>query len=95
MSPKWDFTSGALAGHPSAFVVAAKAGDIPAPTGPPDVDWLSLTNVSGSLATQVFRVNTVGGLPPASVRPSILIGTECVTYYEAWPVHGWLAAYHR
>ncbi|KAJ7136579.1 putative malate dehydrogenase [Mycena epipterygia] len=66
VSPKWDFTSGALAGHPNAFVVAAKAGDMPAPTGPPDVDWLSLTNVTGSLATQVFRVNTVGGLPPAS-----------------------------
>ncbi|KAJ7119948.1 putative malate dehydrogenase [Mycena crocata] len=66
LSPKWDFTSGALAGHTDAFVVAAKVGDIPAPTGPPDVDWLSLKNVSGNLATQVFRLNTVGGLPPAS-----------------------------
>ncbi|KAJ7701078.1 hypothetical protein B0H17DRAFT_924821 [Mycena rosella] len=66
ISPKWDFTSAALAGHPDAFVIAAKVGDIPAPTGPPDVDWLSLNNVQGNLATQVFRVDTVGGLPPAS-----------------------------
>ncbi|KAJ7255809.1 putative malate dehydrogenase [Mycena haematopus] len=69
VSPKWDFTSASLAGHPDAFVLAAKAGDIPAPTGPPDVDWLSLTKVQGDLATQVFRVNTVGGLPPASCTP--------------------------
>ncbi|KAJ6595520.1 hypothetical protein DFH09DRAFT_1134863 [Mycena vulgaris] len=66
ISPKWDFTSGALAGHPDAFIIAAKVGDMLAPTGPPDVDWLSLTKVQGDLATQVFRINTVGGLPPAS-----------------------------
>ncbi|KAF7336172.1 malate dehydrogenase [Mycena venus] len=66
VSPKWDFSSAALAGHPDAYVLAAKAGDIPAPTGPPNVDWLSLNKVEGNLATQVFRVNTVGGLPPAS-----------------------------
>jgi hypothetical protein len=68
VSPQWDFSSAALAGHPDAFVLAAKVGDIPAPTGSPDVDWLSLNKVKGNLATQVFRVNTVGGLPPASVR---------------------------
>ncbi|KAJ7796932.1 hypothetical protein B0H14DRAFT_2913020 [Mycena olivaceomarginata] len=66
ISPRWDFSSAALVGHPDAYVIAAKAGDIPAPTGPPDVDWLSLNEVEGNLATQVFRVNTVGGLPPAS-----------------------------
>ncbi len=68
VSPQWDFSSAALAGHPDAFVLAAKVGDIPAPTGSPDVDWLSLNKVKGNLATQVFRVNTVGWLPPASVR---------------------------
>ncbi|KAJ6615128.1 hypothetical protein B0H10DRAFT_86361 [Mycena sp. CBHHK59/15] len=34
ISPKWDFTSASLSGHPDAFVIAAKVGDIPAPTGP-------------------------------------------------------------
>ncbi|KAJ7701135.1 hypothetical protein B0H17DRAFT_924854 [Mycena rosella] len=69
ISPKWDFTSAGLAGHPDAFVIAAKVGDIPAPTGPPNVDWLSLNKVQGDLATQVFRINTVGGLPPGSCKP--------------------------
>ncbi|KAF8205294.1 putative malate dehydrogenase [Mycena galopus ATCC 62051] len=69
VSPVWDFSSAALAGHSDAFVLAAKAGDIPAPTGSPNVDWLSLTNVTGNLATEVFRVNTVGGDPPASCTP--------------------------
>jgi len=70
LSPKWDFTStGSNAGDENAFVVAAKAGDLPAPTGPGDVDWLSLTKVQGDLATQVFRVATVKGQPPASCTP--------------------------
>jgi hypothetical protein len=68
ISPVWNFASAALAGHADAFVLAAKVGDVPAPTGPPDVDWLSLNRVDGNLAKQVFRVATVGGLPPSSVR---------------------------
>ncbi|KAJ7165037.1 hypothetical protein C8R46DRAFT_1351778 [Mycena filopes] len=65
LSPKWDFT--APSGDPSAFVVAAKVGDVPAPASPAaNVDWLSLNAVSGSLAKQVFRVDTVGGQPPSS-----------------------------
>jgi len=82
LSPRWDFSSAALAGHPDAFVIAAKVGDIPAPTGPPDVDWLSLNKVEGDLATQVFRVNTVGGLPPASCTPgSPLIAVKYASMY--------------
>ena len=68
LSPKWDFTSAALAGNANAFVVGAKTGDVPAPTGASDVDWLSLKNVQGELATQIFRVATKGGQPPSSVR---------------------------
>jgi Protein of unknown function (DUF3455) len=69
LSPKFDFTSsGSTAGNPNAFVVAAKAGDIPAPTGHDDVDWLELKNVTGNLATVVFRVFTDKGQPPATVR---------------------------
>jgi hypothetical protein len=69
LSPKWDFTSASFAGNPDAFVVAAKVGDIPAPSGPADVDWLSLKQVQGELATQVFRIFTKGGQPPASCTP--------------------------
>lgn len=68
LSPKWDFTSAREAGHPDAFVVGAKTGDIPAPTDPStNIDWLSLKNAQGDLADQIFRVQTRGGQPPASV----------------------------
>ncbi|KAF9055349.1 hypothetical protein BDZ89DRAFT_1055941 [Hymenopellis radicata] len=38
------------------------------PTGSADVDWLSLAAVAGqgTLASQIFRVDTRGGQPPAS-----------------------------
>lgn len=67
-APKWDMTStGPNKGKADAFVVVAKAPGIPAPTGPKDVDWLSLKATSGALATQVFRTHTRGGPPPPSV----------------------------
>ncbi|KAJ6461223.1 hypothetical protein C8R47DRAFT_1159599 [Mycena vitilis] len=68
LSPKWDFTStGKFAGNSSAFVLAAKAGDVVAPTVPAtNVDWLALNNVQGSLASKIFRVDTVNGQPPTS-----------------------------
>ena len=69
--PKFDFTSsGPDAGNPEAFVVATKAGDIPSPTGSQDIDWLRLQGLSGELATNVFRVFTKAGQPPASVSIS-------------------------
>jgi hypothetical protein len=69
LSPKWDFTStGKFAGNSTAFILAAKAGDILAPTNSAtNVDWLMLNNVQGSLASKVFRVDTVNGQPPTSV----------------------------
>ncbi|KAI0249262.1 hypothetical protein BJV78DRAFT_716543 [Lactifluus subvellereus] len=80
LNPKFDFTSsGSTAGNPNAFVVAAKVGDIPAPTGSDDVDWLELKNVSGELATEVFRVFTVKGKPPTSCTP----GSQPTSKYTA------------
>ena len=81
LSPKWDFTSASEAGHPDAFVIGARTGDIPAPTNPTtNVDWLSLSNAGGDLADQVFRVQTRGGQPPASVsdhrQRRSMLGTE-------------------
>ncbi|KAI0052122.1 hypothetical protein FA95DRAFT_1602085 [Auriscalpium vulgare] len=70
LAAKFDFTSaGKTQGNPDAFVVAAKVGDLPAPTGPQDVDWLALNATSGELGSQVFRVNTRGGQPPSSCKP--------------------------
>jgi len=65
ISPKWDFTSGAEKGNPEAFVIAAKVGDLPAPSKQ-DVDWLQLKKVQGELADTVYRVATKAGTPPAS-----------------------------
>ncbi len=68
LSPKWDFTSASEAGHPDAYVVGAKTGDISSPTDPTvNIDWLSLSGAQGDLASQIFRVQTRGGQPPASV----------------------------
>ncbi|KII84270.1 hypothetical protein PLICRDRAFT_57673 [Plicaturopsis crispa FD-325 SS-3] len=71
VSPKWDFTSsGKTAGNPAAFVVGAKAGDIASPAGnTSNVDWLSVKPIQGDLASQIFRIDTTGGQPPASCTP--------------------------
>jgi len=66
LAPVWDFRSDAEKGNAEAFVVAAVVGDIPAPTGIDDVDWVQLKNVEGELANAVYRVDTKGGQPPTS-----------------------------
>jgi hypothetical protein len=70
ISPIWDFTSsGSFAGNANAYVIGAKVGDIPAPTSPTtNVDWLALNGVQGALASKIFRIDTVSGQPPTSVR---------------------------
>ncbi|KAJ7124313.1 hypothetical protein C8R44DRAFT_734821 [Mycena epipterygia] len=71
LSPVWDFRSkGAFAGNATAFVVGAKVGDILAPSDPAtNIDWLALTNIEGDLASNIFRIDTVGGQPPTSCVP--------------------------
>lgn len=68
LAPVWDFTSGVDKGNAKALVIAAVVGDIPAPTGTDDVDWLQLKKVKGELADAVYRVDTKGGQPPTSVN---------------------------
>lgn len=67
VSPKWDFTSsGRFKGNEDAFIIAKGLGSLPAPTNATtDVAWLQVTNVEGSIADQVFRIDTKGGQPPA------------------------------
>ncbi|KAJ3821562.1 putative malate dehydrogenase [Lentinula raphanica] len=69
LSPKWDFTSHAFAGNPNAYVVGSKVDDVPAVTGSSDIDWLYLTNLTGSLANEIYRIETRGGQPPSSCTP--------------------------
>ncbi|KAJ3998791.1 putative malate dehydrogenase [Lentinula boryana] len=69
LNPKWDFTSHAFAGNPDAYVVGSKVDDVPAVTGTSDIDWLYLKNLTGSLANEIYRIETRGGQPPASCTP--------------------------
>lgn len=72
LDPEFDFTQST--GNSSDFIIATKSGDIPSPTNPQqNVDWLSLTNVAGGLANEVFRVKTVGGKQPSSVNLSRIV----------------------
>jgi hypothetical protein len=67
LSPRWDFTSHAFKRNHNAFVVGNKVGDLAAPTGSQDIDWLYLTAAQGKLANEVYRTDTRLGQPPASV----------------------------
>lgn len=90
VSPVFDARATSQKGNPDAFILASKSGDIAAPTGSQDVDWLELTNVSGSLAKTVLRLDTKYGQPPSSVRkftqfPSAITFINCILQYSAHP----------
>lgn len=72
LDPEFDFTQST--GNSNNFIIATKSGDIASPTNTQEnVDWLSLTKVTGDLANQVFRVQTVGGKQPSSVNLSQVV----------------------
>jgi len=52
----------------ASFTIDAKVAGLHAPNAT-DVDWLQLTNVQGTFAKTVFRVDTKAGQPPASCAP--------------------------
>jgi len=82
LSPVWDFRADAEKGNAKAFITAAVVGDIPAPTGADDVDWLQLKNVKGELADAVYRVDTKGGQPPTSCTSgSPMLSVKFTTQY--------------
>jgi len=81
VNPKWDFTSqGMTKGNAKAFVVAAKVAALAAPTGTQDIAWVQLKSISGSLATEVYRVDTRGGQPPPTCTTP---GQEITVKYVA------------
>jgi Protein of unknown function (DUF3455) len=73
LAPVFDCRSiGPFAGNSGAFVVAQKDKSIPSPDSPStDVAWLELTAVEGALANTIYRINTAGGQPAASVSSSV------------------------
>jgi len=90
ISPKWDFTSDADKGNAEAFVIGAKVGDLPAPTGPSDIDWLQVKNVQGELATTLYRVDTKAGQPPSSCTAGSTISVKYTAKY--WLLGGSIKA---
>jgi len=81
VSPTFDFRAASKKGDPNAFVIANKTGDIAAPSGPQDVDWLELTGAAGDLAKHVFRIVTKAGQPPASCTPGAAISVKYTAQY--------------
>jgi hypothetical protein len=79
ISPVWDRR--AETKKANAYVLARKTGNIPAPTGAQDVDWLQLANVEGSLATTIYRTDTRGGPPPTSCTPGSSTRVKYVAAY--------------
>jgi len=69
LSPKWDFRADALKGNANGFVDAAKVNQLAAPSGASDVPWVQLASIAGKLATQIYRVDTHGGVAPATCTP--------------------------
>jgi hypothetical protein len=70
--PVWDLrSSGENTGNPNAIIFAQKVKSASSPDGPENVDWVELNRLSGGLANQVYRVDTVKGQPPSTVSSSL------------------------
>lgn len=50
------------------------------PQGTTNVAWLQLANVAGTLATSVYRVDTLLGQPPATCNPATDTKVLAVAY---------------
>ena len=65
-SAKWDFTSsGATASNANAYAIGVKVGDLPSPDPTENINNLMTKSTEGNLASQILRVQTHGGQPPA------------------------------
>jgi hypothetical protein len=93
ISPMWDYSKSI--GDPNAVVIAAKVGGIPAPDAN-DVDWLSLSCLQCNPATlaQIFRVETKGGTPPASVRGLTRLFVVVLLLTTRFVVRTWVCTDH-
>lgn len=79
LSPVWDFrATKSFHDNPNAFMLGASAGSVVSPVDPSDnINWLRVRKVSGEVADEVYRTDTIGGQPPTSVTFLFLVS-------EAW-----------
>ncbi|KAF8315822.1 hypothetical protein DL93DRAFT_2227112 [Clavulina sp. PMI_390] len=63
-----------------ASSVLSKTASITSPQGSANVAWLQLTNIVGTLATSVYRVDTQLGQPPATCTPGTDTNVLSVDY---------------
>jgi hypothetical protein len=75
LSPVWDFrTNKKFLGQENAVFVGKGAGSVVPPVDPSNnINWLRVGKVSGDIADEVYRIDTIGGQPPTSVRPFFCI----------------------
>lgn len=74
LSPVWDFrATKRFYGNKNAYMLGASVKSVVPPVDPADnVNWLRLRKVSGDIADEAYRIDTIGGQPPTSVTfPSL------------------------
>ena len=68
ISPVWDFrATPKFEGVADAVIVAKVLANVSDANPTQNVSWLHLGKVSGDIADEVYRIFTVGGVPPSSV----------------------------
>ena len=74
IAPVWDSRAiPEFQGVDDAVFVGKVLANVSDPNLTENVSWLHLGKVSGDIADEVYRIFTVGGVPPSSVRPFQLI----------------------
>jgi hypothetical protein len=83
LSPEWNFAESQKTA--AAFVIGAKDKTLAAANATTDIAWLQLHGVNGTLATEIYRLYTRGGQPPASCTPgSAEISVKYTSQYCAY-----------
>ena len=68
ISPVWDFrATPKFQGVDDAVIVAKSLASMPDANPTQNIPWVHLGKVSGDIADEVYRISTVGGVPPSSV----------------------------
>jgi hypothetical protein len=80
--PVWDFTSsGVTKGNANAFVNAAKDLSVASTRPAIDVPSLQLHNISGNLATMIYRLEDVSGQPLSTCSGSSSLSVKYTALY--------------